>query len=367
MARERDDEDDLIAAAPPEDVAAAAASPTDPYRLDDSAAEAEDEPPPPSRPVAMSFGTGLLPRESQAELGVGLFKIGGFSVGLLYISGVSRRLGAGFSLGLDLALKEIASPLFYRAVLAEFLATLLFLWFGVTTVIMRSRFSAAPEDDTALSAINDYGGGTQLMIAAAFGFAIFVLVFIFAPLSGAHINPAVSYGLALTRKITVVRMLFYIGAQMGGAVVGTLLAKAVSPSVFNAAGGGTLGNGDPSAISWNGMLLAEAMGTLLLVLTVYTVADPQRASTSVSISSLTPFALGMAVFVAHLPTIPVTGCGINPARAFGPAAVTGTWDDQNVFWAGPILGATVAALLFEVFFKSRAEFEEKWRPAKKLQ
>merc|ERR1712037_936067 len=96
---------------------------------------------------------------------------------------------------------------------------------------------------------------------------------------------------------------------------------------------------------------------------VYAAVDTERSGPSTPITALGPYAIGMAVFVAHLSTIPITGTGINPARSFGPAAVYGDWTDQWIFWVGPFFGAFLAALFYEGLFRGRKNFEAMYAEA----
>ncbi|GMI34253.1 hypothetical protein TeGR_g3969 [Tetraparma gracilis] len=264
-----------------------------------------------------------------------------------------RRFGAG----LDLHCGELLEPLFWRACLAELVGTTLFLFFAVSSIVYRGLFSlAAVVPGVPTITESNYGSAARSSIAWTFGLAIFVLVFIFSPVSGANLNPAVSLGLAVLRKITVVRFAAYTIAQCLGATLGTLIARHIEPAVFSRQSGGI--NALSPEINPSGAFLAEFMGTFLLVTVVLCAIDESRKlHTLPYLSILAPFAAGMAVTVIHLALIPIDGCGINPARSFGPALVTGIWKDQWVFWIGPWVGAVAAALLHGLVFSGENRFE----------
>ncbi|CAM6109753.1 unnamed protein product [Calypogeia fissa] len=224
---------------------------------------------------------------------------------------------------------------FYRAIIAEFVATLLFLYITIGTVIGNNH-----SDDLTGSC----GGVGMLGIAWAFGGMIFILVYCTAGISGGHINPAVTFGLFLARKVTLPRALLYIIAQCLGAICGAGLVKGWQTSFYESKGGGanfvangyTIGTG----------LGAEIIGTFVLVYTVFSATDPKRNARDSHVPVLAPLPIGFAVFVVHLATIPITGTGINPARSFGAAVIynrTHVWDDQWIFWVGPFIGAAIAA------------------------
>ena len=95
------------------------------------------------------------------------------------------------------------------------------------------------------------------------------------------------------------------------------------------------------------------MGTLLLVYVVLETAVNTKAVTTDGETmvrgnkqNLAPIPIGLAVFMAHVICIPITGCSINPTRSFGPALVSGNWDDHWIWWVGPLTGATLASLLW---------------------
>ncbi|CAB4270544.1 unnamed protein product [Prunus armeniaca] len=127
---------------------------------------------------------------------------------------------------------ELTKWSFYRALIAEFIATLLFLYVTVLTVI-----GYKSQTDPAVNA--DACGGVGILgIAWAFGGMIFVLVYCTAGISGGHINPAVTFGLFLARKVSLVRAVLYMVAQSLGAIAGVALVKAFQKSYYTKYGGG---------------------------------------------------------------------------------------------------------------------------------
>jgi aquaporin PIP len=219
---------------------------------------------------------------------------------------------------------------FYRAVVAEFVATLLFLYISLATVIGASR-----------NAANCAGVGI-LGIAWAFGGMIFVLVYCTAGISGGHINPAVTFGMFLARKVSLPRALAYIIAQCLGAICGAGLVKGFQRSFYENYGGGA--NFVHPGYSLGTGLAAEIIGTFVLVYTVFSATDPKRNARDSHVPVLAPLPIGFAVFMVHLATIPITGTGINPARSFGAQVIYNhNWHHHWIFWVGPFLGAAIAA------------------------
>ncbi|XP_028786810.1 aquaporin PIP1-2-like [Neltuma alba] len=172
-------------------------------------------------------------------------------------------------------------------------------------------------------------------IAWAFGGMIFALVYCTAGISGGHINPAVTFGLFLARKVSLTRAVLYITMQCLGATCGVAVVKGFEGSQYERLGGGanSLSEGY-SSISGLG---AEIIGTFVLVYTVFSATDAKRNARDAHVPILAPLPIGFAVFVVHLATIPITGTGINPARSLGTALVFNkdqVWDDHWIFWVG---------------------------------
>lgn len=333
----------------------------------------------------MNFGKGLLPDEAKAEFRPGwlqcnlvsnrFFKL---DVGLAYINAVSEEYGYSFALGLDFDPKsfkrETLNPLFWRALLAEFVGTAILLYVTLTSavyggpVIDTSEITTDSEASDTVSRIASLitNSNERFITSWVFGLTIFLLIYTYSPISGGHFNPAITWGLAVTKKVTVARAVLYTVAQLGGSVVGVLLAKKLDSSFFDKRGGGT--NGVTSfqdsllgpQTTANEAFIAEVIGTFFLLTVVYATVDPQRSNNTLHISALGPLAIGMAITVCHLFLIPIDGCSVNPARSFGPALVANSWRDHWVFWWGPLAGALLAALVNETVFKGRKGFEAKW-------
>ncbi|XP_047955459.1 aquaporin PIP2-2-like [Salvia hispanica] len=239
--------------------------------------------------------------------------------------------------------EELGKWSFYRAIIAEFVATLLFLYVTVLTVIGYKSQSAADQ----------CGGVGILGIAWAFGGMIFILVYCTAGISGGHINPAVTFGLLLARKVSLVRAVLYMVAQCLGAVCGCGLVKAFQKAYYVRYGGGA--NELADGYSTGTGVAAEIIGTFVLVYTVFAATDPKRNARDSHVPVLAPLPIGFAVFMVHLATIPITGTGINPARSFGAAVIYGkdkAWDDQWIFWVGPFVGAAIAAIYHQFVLRA---------------
>ncbi|XP_022143897.1 aquaporin PIP2-3-like [Momordica charantia] len=245
--------------------------------------------------------------------------------------------------------KEFSQWSFYRAIIAEFVATLLFLYVTVLTVIGYNHQSNTKNGGEIC------GGVGILGIAWAFGGMIFVLVYCTAGISGGHINPAVTFGLFLARKVSLVRAVLYMAAQCLGAICGCALVKSFQKAHYIEYGGGA--NQLAVGYSTGTGLAAEIIGTFVLVYTVFSATDPKRNARDSHVPVLAPLPIGFAVFMVHLATIPITGTGINPARSLGAAVIFNKdkiWDDQWIFWVGPFIGAAIAAIYHQIILRAGA-------------
>ncbi|TQE13137.1 hypothetical protein C1H46_001221 [Malus baccata] len=242
--------------------------------------------------------------------------------------------------------EELGKWSFYRAIIAEFIATLLFLYVTVLTVIGYKQ-----QTDTTLNG-NQCGGVGIHGIAWAFGGMIFVLVYCTAGISGGHINSAVTFGLFFTRKVSLMRAILYMVAQSLGAICGVGLVKAFQSAYYTKYGGGA--NKLADGYSTGTGLGAEIVGTFVLVYTVLSATDPELKARNSYVPVLAPLPIGFAfaVFIVHLATIPITGTGINPARSFGAAVIYN--NDKWIFWVGPFIGATIAALHYQYILRAGA-------------
>ncbi|KAK7349880.1 hypothetical protein VNO77_07691 [Canavalia gladiata] len=236
---------------------------------------------------------------------------------------------------------ELSSWSFYRAGIAEFVATFLFLYITVLTVM------GVAKSNSKCSTVGIQG------IAWAFGGMIFALVYCTAGISGGHINPAVTFGLFLARKLSLTRAIFYIIMQCLGAICGAGVVKGFQPHQYERLGGGanTLSKGYSKSTG----LGAEIVGTFVLVYTVFSATDAKRNARDSHVPILAPLPIGFAVFLVHLATIPITGTGINPARSLGAALIYNkdqAWDNHWIFWVGPFIGAALAALYHQIVIRA---------------
>ena len=184
---------------------------------------------------------------------------------------------------------------------------------------------------------------TLVGVALAHGLAIALMVSALGAISGGHFNPAVTVGFWVTRRIDTMLAGGYIVAQLLGAIIASLALLAFFPEgLRNAAHLGTpaLGPG----IDFTHAVAIEAVLTFFLVTVIWGTAVDARAH------KLGGLAIGLTISMDILAAGPLTGAVMNPARALGPALIAGQWDNQLVFWIGPIIGAVAAGLLYHYVF-----------------
>ena len=184
---------------------------------------------------------------------------------------------------------------------------------------------------------NEVSGGaiTHVGIALTFGLIVMVMIFATGHISGAHINPAVTFAFALTKHIPWATVPKYWLAQLVGAALGSLLVCVVIGD------GASLGATMPLNGDVTSSLVLEVKLTMILMFVIISVATDERAQ-----GSLAALAIGSTVALEAMFAGPISGASMNPARSLGPALVGGHWADHWIYWIGPIVGAAVGALLY---------------------
>nr|CAG4640694.1 EOG090X02IK [Eulimnadia texana] len=218
----------------------------------------------------------------------------------------------------------------WRAVIAEFISTLLLVFFGCASCVSEWRENYSPN---------------IIQIALTFGIVIATMVQALGHISGGHINPAISVAMLLAGKMSVLRTLLYIVAQTVGAIAGAGILQGLIPSDMQSNIGLTNIHHRLTPAQGFG---AEFFATFLLAIVVFGVTDDSRRD----IQGSRPLAIGLAVTTAILAIGDFTGGGLNPARSFGPAVVKNFWNNHWVYWVGPMAGAVAAAFIYQGIFRS---------------
>ncbi|HEU4973693.1 MAG TPA: aquaporin [Baekduia sp.] len=219
--------------------------------------------------------------------------------------------------------------------IAEAIGTFVLVFGGVGTVVIAG----------------DSVGGVG--IAFAFGLSLLAMAYAIGPISGCHINPAVTLGLLMARRITAPEAVRYWAGQVVGAVIAALVLLVViksrtGPYDLQQQGFGANGYGDhsPGGFPLGGVLIVEVVLTAFLVFTVLSATD------RIADVAFAGIPIGLVLTLIHLVGIPVDGTSVNPARSLGPAVVVGGWA-LGQLWAfivAPAVGAVLAAAVHRALF-----------------
>ena len=182
-----------------------------------------------------------------------------------------------------------------------------------------------------------------LGVSLAFGLSVLTMAYAIGHVSGCHLNPAVSIGLVAGRGFPSSELLPYIVAQVLGALAGAgVLYRIASGRPDFSTAGGFAANGydehSPGSYSMTAGLVSEAVMTFMFLLIILGATDARAPK------GFAPIAIGLALTLIHLVSIPVTNTSVNPARSTGPAVFVGGWALSQLwlFWVAPILGAVAA-------------------------
>jgi len=233
----------------------------------------------------------------------------------------------------------------FPKLMAEFLGTFWLVLGGCGSAVLAATF---PEVGIGLAGV-----------ALAFGLTVLTGVYSLGPISGGHFNPAVTVGLWAGGRFPAGQVVSYIVAQVVGAIVaaGVLYVIATGSPDFSLAGGfasNGYGEHSPGGYSMLSSAVSEVVMTFMFLIVILG-ATHKRAPVGFA-----GIAIGLALTLIHLISIPVTNTSVNPARSTGPALFVGDWALSQLwfFWVMPIVGAALAGVVYKSIF----ETEEDSRP-----
>ncbi len=193
-------------------------------------------------------------------------------------------------------------------------------------------------------------------VSFAFGLTVLTMAFAIGHISGAHLNPAVSIGLVIGKRFPVSELLPYIVAQVAGGITGSAILYLIASGKpgFSLAGGfasNGYGAHSPDGYSLFACFVAEVVLTAFFLLIILGATDHRAPR------GFAPIAIGLALTLIHLISIPVTNTSVNPARSTGPALFVGGWALSQLwlFWVAPILGAALGGFISLTFFAAPQE------------
>ena len=216
---------------------------------------------------------------------------------------------------------------------AEFIGTFWLVFGGCGSAVLAAAFPNV--------------GIGLLGVSFAFGLTVLTMAYAIGHISGCHLNPAVSVGLAVAKRFPGSELLGYVAAQTAGGILGAAVLYVIAsgkPGFDLAAGFASNGYAahSPGGYSLMACLIAEVVLTLMFLLIILGSTD-RRAP-----QGFAPIAIGLGLTLIHLIGIPVTNLSVNPARSTGPAAFVGGWALEQLwlFWLAPIAGAAIAGVIY---------------------
>lgn len=220
---------------------------------------------------------------------------------------------------------------------AEFLGTFWLVFGGCGSAVLAAAFPNV--------------GIGLLGVSCAFGLTVLTMAYTIGHVSGCHLNPAVSFGLATSRRFPASELLPYIVAQVLGGIggAGVLYVIASGKAGFDLSGG-LASNGyglhSPGGYSMVACLVAEVVLTFFFLMVILGSTDKRAPH------GFAPIAIGLSLTLIHLIGIPVTNLSVNPARSTGPAIFVGGWALEQLwmFWVAPIVGAVIAGVAYPAIF-----------------
>ncbi|WP_326525810.1 aquaporin Z [Sphingomonas sp.] len=230
--------------------------------------------------------------------------------------------------------------------LAELLGTFWLVFGGCGSAVLAAAF---PEVGIGLAGVS-----------LAFGLTVLTMAYTVGHVSGCHLNPAVTIGLWAGGRFSAKDIPLYIAAQVIGAALaaGLLYVVATGKADYSLAANGLAANGygehSPGGYALLSGLTIEVVLTAVFVIVILGSTDKRAPA------GFAPIAIGLALTLIHLISIPVTNTSVNPARSTGPALIVGGWALQQLwlFWVAPIAGAVIGAIVYRTIAP-----EAKERPA----
>lgn len=243
------------------------------------------------------------------------------------------------------------APTLARKLSAEFIGTFWLVFGGCGSAVIAAAFPQL--------------GIGFLGVALAFGLTVLTMAYAVGHISGGHFNPAVTVGLVVARRTPVADLLPYMITQVIGGIAGAgvLYIIASGKAGFDATAGfasNGYGAHSPGGYSLAAGLVAEIVLTFIFLIVILGSTD-QRAA-----SKAAPVAIGLALTLIHLISIPITNTSVNPARSTGPALFAGGWaiSELWLFWVAPLVGAALAGLAYPFLMQERTEAVSDHYPAK---
>ncbi|KAM0755899.1 aquaporin-like protein [Meredithblackwellia eburnea MCA 4105] len=219
------------------------------------------------------------------------------------------------------------------AFVGEFVGTTMFLFLGLGGV----KTALATQSLVDIPVTGFITNETIFMVATSMGLSLLITCWVFYRISGGLFNPAITLSLWLVGALPSMRAAILLVAQLAGGIAGSALVVGLTPGSVDM----VLTTLDPDMLKVQGFFL-EALLTALLVFAVLMLAAEKHKATY-----LAPVGIGFTLWACHLFGVKWTGCGMNPARSFGPSVIARSFSsDHWIYWAGPAAGSVFATGLY---------------------
>jgi aquaporin-4 len=242
---------------------------------------------------------------------------------------------------------------FWRSIISEFVGSLFLVMIGCGSYTV-----SYPENPVSVK------------VALAFGLAYITILYCVRNVGDAHLNPSVTVAMLATRRSSPIAAVFYITAQMFGALIGAALVYAVTAAEYRRVGSLTESNPNGSVLPiahwWPGgctvpsphtneaqAFAVELFATFIFVFVVFAAYDKTKAD---RITPASPFIVGLANAAVLLFSIPYSGGSTNTARSFGPALVNRVWKAHWVYWFGPLIGGICGGAFYDMIYSTKSSF-----------
>jgi len=231
-----------------------------------------------------------------------------------------------------------------KKAIAEFIGTFSLVLFGCGAAVVSGVSTTGPS------------GLGLLGISLAFGLAVVAMAYAIGPVSGCHINPAISIAMLVAGKMSTKDAIAYIIAQFAGAIAGAgiLYLIVAGKNDYNGLGDWALGSngwgeGYLGNYSTGAAFITEVVMTCLFLLVIF------ATTSKTGNSNMTGFAIGITLVLIHMVAIPITGTSVNPARSFGPALFAGGKAMSQVwlFLVAPVIGGVLSAALWKAVLETK--------------
>lgn len=203
-------------------------------------------------------------------------------------------------------------------------------------------------------------------VALAFGLTVVTMAYAIGPISGCHLNPAVTIGLFVAGKHPKSEVLPYVLSQLVGGILGAGILYLIASGKVDANIGSFASNGygahSPGHFSLAAGFLTEVIATMFFLFVICGATD------KLAPSGFAPLAIGLCLTLIHLFTIPVTNTSVNPARSIGPAVFAGGWAIGQLwlFILAPIIGGALGAMLYKFIYSEKKVSEARREPVQKI-